>query len=120
MSNMLDLESLMDDDRKRHLKGIPPLDGGYTAMAPASLWMLRGQVQAALGCGIAFRPIIPSAFAIGACLRYFRGLGRIAASDPARGRGLQLFGYLPDHPDLDVSTECRASRALMRVRSRPG
>jgi len=69
----------MDDDRKRHLKGIPPLDGGYTAMAPASLWMLRGQVQAALGCGIAFRPIIPSAFAIGACLRYFRGLGRIAA-----------------------------------------
>jgi hypothetical protein len=71
---MLDLESLMDDDGKRYLKGIPRLDGGVHGDGPGFHLDVRGHLHTALGCGIAFLPIIPSAFAIWAFLRYFRGL----------------------------------------------
>jgi hypothetical protein len=77
MSNMLDLEALLDDESQTPSEGNSSARWGGTGMAPASIWRLRGQVPAARGRGIAFLPIIPSAFAIGAFLRYFRGLDEL-------------------------------------------
>ena len=50
---------------------------GYTALVPLSMWMLRGREHTPLGYAIAFLPIVPSALALWAFLRMFRGLDEL-------------------------------------------
>src|ERR1039457_3142411 len=59
----------MDANNKRYLKEFLGSMAAYSAMVPFSIWMLRGHEHTPLGYGIAFPPIIPSAFAMWAFLR---------------------------------------------------
>jgi peptidoglycan/LPS O-acetylase OafA/YrhL len=74
---MLDSESSMDANNKRYLKEFGDAMAAYSVMVPISMWMLRGHEHTALGYGIAFLPMIPSALALWAFMRMFRGLDEL-------------------------------------------
>jgi hypothetical protein len=74
---MLDSEMLMDPNAKRYLKEFLTSMAGYTVMVPLSIRLLRGHEHSPLGYALAFLPIIPSAFALWAFLRFFRGLDEL-------------------------------------------
>ncbi len=74
---MLDLENGMDANNKRYMKEFLSSMAGYSAMVPFSFWLLKGHERTPLGYCIAFLPIIPSAFAMWAFMRYFRGLDEL-------------------------------------------
>ncbi len=67
----------MDANGKRYLREFLTAMAAYSVMVPLSIWMLRGHEHTPLGYGIAFLPIIPSAFAMWAFLRFFRGLDEL-------------------------------------------
>lgn len=67
----------MDANAKRYLKEFLSAMAGYTALVPLSMWMLRGREHTPLGYAIAFLPIVPSALALWAFLRMFRGLDEL-------------------------------------------
>ena len=67
----------MDANGKRYLKEFLGSMAAYSAMVPFSIWILWGHEHTPLGYGIAFLPIIPSAFAVWAFLRFFRGLDEL-------------------------------------------
>jgi len=74
---MLDAEKAMDANGKRYLKEFLSSMAGYSLLVPISIRLLRGHEHTALGYGLAFLPIIPSAFALWAFLRFFRGLDEL-------------------------------------------
>ncbi len=74
---MLDLEIKMDASGKRYLRDFLGSMAAYTVMVPLSIWLLRGHEHTAIGYAIALLPIIPSAFALWAFMRYFRGLDEL-------------------------------------------
>jgi hypothetical protein len=74
---MLDLEKTVDANRKRYMREFLTSMAGYTVMVPLSIWMLRGHEHTPVGYALAFLPIIPSAFAIWAFMRFFRGLDEL-------------------------------------------
>ena len=67
----------MDSNGKRYLKEFLTSMAGYSIAVPLSVGLLRGHEHTPLGYAIAFLPIIPSAFALWAFLRYFRGLDEL-------------------------------------------
>lgn len=67
----------MDANNKRYLKEFGGSMAAYSVMVPLSMWMLRGHEHTVLGYGIAFLPMIPSAFALLAFMRMFRGLDEL-------------------------------------------
>ena len=67
----------MDTNRNRYLKEFLSSMAAYSLMVPVSIRMLRGHEHTLLGYAIAFLPIIPSAFAMWAFLRFFRGLDEL-------------------------------------------
>ncbi len=67
----------MDANHKRYLKEFGGSMAAYSVMVPLSMWMLRGHEHTPLGYGIALLPIIPSAFALLAFMRMFRGLDEL-------------------------------------------
>ena len=67
----------MDTARKRYLKEFLGSMAAYSLAVPLSMWMLRGHVHTPLGYAIAFLPVIPSAFAMWAFVRFFRGLDEL-------------------------------------------
>lgn len=67
----------MDANGKRYLKEFLSAMAGYTLLVPLSVRMLRGHEHTLLGYALAFLPIIPSAFALWAFMRYFRGLDEL-------------------------------------------
>src|SRR5438270_13008763 len=77
MSSRLDAESAMDSNGKRYLKEFLLSMAAYTVIVPLSIRLLRGHEHTRLGYVLAFLPIIPSAFALWAFLRYFRGLDEL-------------------------------------------
>jgi hypothetical protein len=74
---MLDSEKSMDANGKRYLKEFGGSMAAYTIMVPVSIMLLRHHEHTALGYCIAFLPIIPSALAIWAFMRMFRGLDEL-------------------------------------------
>jgi hypothetical protein len=74
---MLDTENPMDANAKRYLREFLGSMAAYSLMVPLSMWILRGHQHTPLGYCIAFLPIIPSAFALWAFLRFFRGLDEL-------------------------------------------
>jgi hypothetical protein len=71
---MLDLGVEMDANRKRYLREFLSAMAAYSIVVPLSVRWLRGHEHTPLGYLLAFLPIIPSAFALWAFLRFFRGL----------------------------------------------
>jgi len=67
----------MDANGKRYLVEFLSSMAGYSLAVPVSIWLLRGHEHTPLGFVIAFLPIIPSAFALWAFLRFFRGLDEL-------------------------------------------
>lgn len=67
----------MDANAKRYLKEFLGAMAGYAALVPLSMWMLRGREHTPLGYAIAFLPVVPSALALWAFLRMFRGLDEL-------------------------------------------
>jgi hypothetical protein len=67
----------MDANGKRYLKEFGGAMAAYSIMVPVSMWLLRGHQRTPVGYCIAFLPIIPSALAMWAFLRMFRGLDEL-------------------------------------------
>ena len=63
----------MDANAKRYLKEFGGSMAAYSVMVPVSVWLLKGHEHTPLGYSIAVLPIIPSALALWAFLRLFRG-----------------------------------------------
>ena len=67
----------MDANTKRYLKEFLSSMAGYTVLVPVSIHLLKGHEHTPLGYAIAFLPIIPSALAVWAFMRMFRGLDEL-------------------------------------------
>jgi hypothetical protein len=67
----------MDTHRRRYLKEIGTSMAAYTAMVAVSVWLIKGHGQSPLRYLFAGLPVIPSAFAIWAAIRFFRGLDEL-------------------------------------------
>ena len=67
----------MDANTKRYLKEFLSSMAGYTVLVPVSIRLVKGHEHTALGYAIAFLPIIPSALAVWAFMRMFRGLDEL-------------------------------------------
>jgi hypothetical protein len=67
----------MDANAKRYLKEFGASMAAYSIMVPVSVWLLKGHERTPLGYAIAFLPIIPSALAMWAFMRMFRGLDEL-------------------------------------------
>jgi hypothetical protein len=67
----------MDSCTKLYMKEFGGSMAAYSLIVPISVRLLRGHEHTVLGYCIAFLPIIPSAFALIAFLRYFRGLDEL-------------------------------------------
>ena len=67
----------MDANGRRYLKEFLSAMAGYTLLVPLSVRMLRGHEHTLLGYALGFLPIIPSAFALWAFMRYFGGLDEL-------------------------------------------
>jgi hypothetical protein len=67
----------MDTNEKRYLKEIGGSMAAFTAMVAVSIWLLKGHENSLQRYLFAMLPVIPSAFAMGAALRFFRGLDEL-------------------------------------------
>lgn len=67
----------MDTNRRRYLKEIGSSMAAYTATVAVSAWLVKGHGQSPLRYLFAALPVIPSAFAMWAAIRFFRGLDEL-------------------------------------------
>jgi hypothetical protein len=67
----------MDANQRRYLKEIGGSMAAYTAMVAVAIWLLQGHADSPLRYVFAVLPLIPSAFAIWAAIRFFRGLDEL-------------------------------------------
>ncbi len=62
---------------KRYYKEFGGAMAAYSLIVPVSVWLLKSHEHTVLGYCIAFLPIIPSAFAMWAFLRFFRAMDEL-------------------------------------------
>lgn len=67
----------MDANSKRYLKEFGASMAAYSVLVPVSIRLLRGHEHTPLGYAVAFLPIVPSALALWAFMRMFRGLDEL-------------------------------------------
>lgn len=67
----------MDANAKRYVKEFGSSMTAYTVMVPLSIWLLKGHGHSSLRYVFAVLPVIPSAFAMWAAIRFFRGLDEL-------------------------------------------
>ncbi|PYX30807.1 MAG: hypothetical protein DMG77_08720 [Acidobacteria bacterium] len=67
----------MDTNERRYLKEIGRSMAAFTVMVAVSIWLLKGHEHSPLRYLVALLPVIPSAFAIRAAIRFFRGLDEL-------------------------------------------
>jgi hypothetical protein len=67
----------MDANEKRYLKEIGGSMAAFTAMVAVSIWLLKSHEHSPLRYLFAVLPVIPSAFAMRAAIRFFRGLDEL-------------------------------------------
>ncbi len=67
----------MDANAKRYLKEFGSSMAAYAVMVPLSVWLLKGHEHSLLRYLFATLPVIPSAFAMWAAIRFFRGLDEL-------------------------------------------
>ena len=67
----------MDSNHKRYMKEFGSSMAAYVIVVFASVWLLKHRVHSPLRFPLAVLPVIPAAFAMGAAIRYFRGLDEL-------------------------------------------
>ena len=67
----------MDANEKRYLKELGTSMAAYTAMVAVAIWLVKGHEHSPLRYLFAALPVIPSAFAMWAALRFFRSLDEL-------------------------------------------
>jgi hypothetical protein len=67
----------LDANAKRYLKEFGTSMAAYSVMVPVSVWLLKGHEHSPLRFLLAVLPVIPSAFAVWAAIRFFRGLDEL-------------------------------------------
>jgi len=82
----------MDANSKRYLKEIGSSMAAYTAMVAVSVWFLRRHEHSALYYLVAALPVFPSAFALWAAIRFFRGLDELQRRIQYEGMAFSFLG----------------------------
>jgi hypothetical protein len=67
----------MDANHKRYLKEFGTSMAAYSVIVPVSVWLLKHHEHSPLRFLLAVLPVVPSAFAMWAAIRYFRGLDEL-------------------------------------------
>jgi hypothetical protein len=67
----------MDANAKRYLKEFLSSMAAYAVLVPVSIWQLKGHEHSPLRFLFAVLPVFPSAFAMWAAIRFFRGLDEL-------------------------------------------
>jgi hypothetical protein len=67
----------MDTSAKRYTREFVSSMAVYTLMVPVSIWLLKHHAHSPLRYLYAVLPVIPSAFAMWAAIRFFRGLDEL-------------------------------------------
>jgi len=67
----------MDANAKRYVMEFGSSMAAYAVMVPVSIWLLKGHEHSPLRFLFAVLPVIPSAFALWAAIRFFRGLDEL-------------------------------------------
>jgi hypothetical protein len=92
MSSILDKENFMDANCKRYGKEFGSSMAAYTVMVPVSIWLLKGHEHSPLRYVFAVLPVIPSAFAMWAAIRFFRGLDELQRRIQFEGIAFSFLG----------------------------
>ena len=82
----------MDANAKRYLKEFGTSMVAYSAMVPVSIWLLKGHEHSPLRYFFAVLPVIPSAFAMWAAIRFFRGLDELQRRIQFEGMAFSFLG----------------------------
>lgn len=82
----------MDANGKRYLKEFGGSMAAYTLMVPASVWLLKNHDHSPLRFVFAVLPVIPSAFAMWAAIRFFRGLDELQRRIQFEGVAFAFLG----------------------------
>jgi hypothetical protein len=82
----------MDANAKRYLREFGASMAAYTIMVPISIWLLKGHEHSSLRFVFAVLPVIPSAFAMWAAIRFFRGLDELQRRIQFEGMAFSFLG----------------------------
>jgi len=89
---MLYSEGTVDANAKRYLKEFGGSMAAYAIMVPVSIWLLKGHEHSPLRFLFAVLPVIPSAFAMWAAIRFFRGLDELQRRIQFEGLAFSFLG----------------------------
>ena len=67
----------MDSNHKRYLKEFGSSMAAYVVIVFVSVWLVKHRIHSPLRYVVAVLPVVPSAFAMWAAIRYFRGLDEL-------------------------------------------
>jgi hypothetical protein len=82
----------MDTNEKRYLKEIGGSMAAYTAMVAVSIWLVKGHGHSPVRYLFAALPVVPSAFAVWAAIRFFRGLDELQRRIQFEGIAFSFLG----------------------------
>ena len=82
----------MDANAKRYLTEFGGSMAAYAIMVPVSIWLLKGHEQSPARFLFAILPVIPSAFAMWAAIRFFRGLDELQRRIQFEGMAFSFLG----------------------------
>jgi hypothetical protein len=67
----------MDSNHKRYMKEFGSSMAAYVVIVFVSVWLVKHRIHSPLRFLVAVLPVVPSAFAMWAAIRYFRGLDEL-------------------------------------------
>ena len=82
----------MDANAKRYLREFGSSMVAYTLVVPVSVWLLKGHEHSPVRFVFAVLPVIPSAFAMWAAIRFFRGLDELQRRIQFEGMAFSFLG----------------------------
>lgn len=100
----------MDANAKRYLREFLTSMAAYAVMVPVSIWLLKNHEHSALRFLFAGLPVIPSAFAMWAAIRSFRGMDELQRRIQFEG---MAFAFLELASSVLPGDFCRTQGCLM-------
>jgi hypothetical protein len=82
----------MNANAKRYMKEFGSSMLAYSVMVPVSIWLLKGNEHSLLRYLFAALPVVPSAFAMWAAIRFFRGLDELQSRIQFEGLAFSFLG----------------------------
>jgi hypothetical protein len=82
----------MNANAKRYLKEFLSSMAAYAVMVPVSIWLLKGHNHSPLRFLFAVLPVIPSALAMWAAIRSFRGMDELQRRIQFEGMAFAFLG----------------------------